>query len=121
MFAIEPYTYIICNIDRVTCHERTGGEWLLRYISTLSLTSALDGGWLVNTTPRPLYPHERAKVLIAQEAGFALGLSWRVSKIPPPPGFEPTNHRARNELIYTLWWQKLWKQREKLGSLNLLA
>ena len=27
--------------------------------STLSLTSALDGGWVVNATPRPLYPVER--------------------------------------------------------------
>ena len=29
------------------------------YSSTLSLTSALVGGWLVNVTPRPLYPRER--------------------------------------------------------------
>ena len=27
--------------------------------STLPLTSALDGGWVVGTTPRPLYPRER--------------------------------------------------------------
>ena len=26
-----------------------------RYNSTLSLTSALDGGWVVNAPPRPLY------------------------------------------------------------------
>jgi hypothetical protein len=25
---------------------------------TVSLTSALDGGWVVNTTPRPIYPRE---------------------------------------------------------------
>jgi hypothetical protein len=27
--------------------------------STLSLTSALDGGWVINATPRQLYPRER--------------------------------------------------------------
>jgi len=29
------------------------------YSTTLSLTSALDGGWVVNATPRPLNPQER--------------------------------------------------------------
>jgi hypothetical protein len=29
------------------------------YSSVLSLTSALDGGWVVNATPRPLYLRER--------------------------------------------------------------
>jgi hypothetical protein len=39
-----------------TGHEGPEGE--LRYSSTLSLTSALDGVG-VNVTPRPLYPRER--------------------------------------------------------------
>ena len=29
------------------------------YNSTLSLASALDGGWVVNAVPPPLYPRER--------------------------------------------------------------
>ena len=29
------------------------------YSSTLPSTSVLDGGWMVSTTPRPLYPRER--------------------------------------------------------------
>ena len=29
------------------------------YSSTLPSTSALDGGWVVNATPRSLYPQER--------------------------------------------------------------
>ena len=37
-----------------TAHEGPDVEW--RYSSTLSLTSALDEGWVVNATPRPLYP-----------------------------------------------------------------
>jgi len=43
-------------------HPRTGHEGPDRektYSSTLSLPSALDGGWVVNATPRPLYPQER--------------------------------------------------------------
>jgi hypothetical protein len=48
-------------------HPRTGNEGpeeKQRYSATLSLTSALDGGWVVNTTPRPLYPRERDPVPI---------------------------------------------------------
>jgi len=42
------------------CHPRTGHEGPegeQRNSSTLSLTSALD--WVINATPRPLYPRER--------------------------------------------------------------
>ena len=50
-----------------TSHE--GPEWEKRYISTFSLTSALDGGgW---STPRPQ------------------GRSGQVRKNSPPPGFDP--------------------------------
>ena len=54
-----------------TSHE--GPEEEKRYSSTLSLTSALDGGWVVNATPRPLYPRVRDHVPIVQEAGWATG------------------------------------------------
>jgi len=46
----------------------------------LSLTSALGGGWVVNATPRPLYPQERPGT-------HCIG-GW-VRKISPPPGFYP--------------------------------
>ena len=36
-----------------------GPEGEQRYSYTLPSTSALGGGWVVNTTPRPLYPQER--------------------------------------------------------------
>jgi hypothetical protein len=45
------------KVQFITCREGPDGEW--RYSSTLSVTSALDGGWLVNATPRPLYPRDR--------------------------------------------------------------
>ena len=38
-------------------HESPEGEQMYSY--TLPLTSALDGGWVVNATPQPLYPQER--------------------------------------------------------------
>jgi len=37
-----------------TGHKDPEGEQ--KYSSTLPPTSALDGGWVVNATPRPLYP-----------------------------------------------------------------
>ena len=37
-----------------------------RHSSTLSLTSALKGGWVFNATPRPLYPRERQTVPTVQ-------------------------------------------------------
>ena len=40
-----------------TGHEDLEGEYM--YSSTLSLTSALDGRWVVNATPRLRYPRER--------------------------------------------------------------
>ena len=41
----------------ITGHEGPEGEQ--RYTPTLPSTPALDGGWVVNATPRPLYPRER--------------------------------------------------------------
>ena len=36
-----------------------------KYSYTLSLTSALDLGYMVNATPRPFYTWERTPVLLA--------------------------------------------------------
>jgi hypothetical protein len=33
-------------------------------------------GWVVNATPRPLYPQERHTVPIVQEGGWAPGTVW---------------------------------------------
>jgi hypothetical protein len=53
------------KVHHITCHE--GVEWELRYSSTLSLTSALDGGWVVRVMPWPLYPREGDPVTIVQK------------------------------------------------------
>jgi hypothetical protein len=60
-------------------HQRTGHEHPEEeetYSSTLSLTSGLDEGVVVNATPRPLYPQERDPVPIAQETGWVPGPLW---------------------------------------------
>ena len=52
------------------------------------MTSALDWGWVVNATPRPLYPRERDPVPTLQEARCA-GLDG-CGKSRPPLGFNPS-------------------------------
>jgi hypothetical protein len=43
-------------------------------------------GWVVNATPRPLYPRERDPVPIV---GGPQGWSGLLRKISPPPGIDP--------------------------------
>ena len=47
----------IGNVKGKGLHEDPEREQM--YSSTLPSTSALDGGWVLNSTPRPLYPRER--------------------------------------------------------------
>jgi hypothetical protein len=46
-------------------------------------------GWVVNATPRPLYPRKRDMVPIVQEAGWAPGPFWTGAENSPPLGFDP--------------------------------
>ena len=43
-------------------------------------------GWVVNATPRPLYPRERYRVPIVQEAGWAPGQVWTRAENLAPTG-----------------------------------
>jgi hypothetical protein len=61
------------------------------YSSTLSLSSALDRGWVVNATPRALYPREIPGTIV-KEAGWAPGPVWT--------GVENLDRPARSELLY---------------------
>ena len=74
-------------------HPRTGNEGpegQQRYSSTLCLTSALDRGWVVNATPRPLYPPgKETRYPLSRRLGGPQGRSERARKISPPPGFYP--------------------------------
>ena len=58
--------------------------------ATLSSTSALDSGWVVNVTPQLLYPRERNSVPFELEAVCAPGSLWAAADNRPPPlGFDP--------------------------------
>ena len=46
-------------------------------------------GWVVNATPRSLYPPEMTRYPLYRRLGRPQGLSERVLKISPPPGFDP--------------------------------
>jgi hypothetical protein len=55
------------NFHPTTCHEGTLG--FQRYSSTLSLTTALDGGGLFNATHRSLGPREGATISFKRKDG----------------------------------------------------
>jgi hypothetical protein len=78
----EPEVLLLCSqqcatwpyhkrftLDPRTGHVRPEGEQ--RYSSTLSLTLALNGERVVNTTPRVLYPWETDLIPMVQEARWA--------------------------------------------------
>jgi hypothetical protein len=56
--------------------------------STLSLTSALTGGWVVNATAA-LPPGKRAGTHYRRRQGKPQGRSGRVRKTSPTLGFDP--------------------------------
>ena len=46
-------------------------------------------GWVVNTTPQPLYPRERHPVPIVQEDGWSPGQVWTgAENLASPTGFD---------------------------------
>ena len=57
--------------------------------------------WVVNATPRPLYPRERDAVPIVQ------GRSGRVRKISPLTGPRSPDHPVRGESLYRLCYPGL--------------
>ena len=83
-----------------TDHEGLKGEQ--RYSSTLSLTSALDVGWVVNATPRALYSREKDPVPIVQEAGWVPGPVWTGEENLAPTRIRSTDRPARSESLYRL-------------------
>jgi hypothetical protein len=59
-------------------------------------------GWVVNATPRSLYPRKTAPVLIVQEAGWAPGPVWTGAENLAPTGIQSPDRPARSELVYRL-------------------
>jgi hypothetical protein len=76
-----------------------------RYRSTLSLTSELGKGWVVNATSRPLYPRERDPVPIVQEAGYTLGSDWTPAEYLTSTRIQSPDSPARKESLSrpTVW------------------
>ena len=59
------------------------------YSSTLPLTSVLDGRWVVDATPRPLYPPGKTPYPLYRRLGGPRGGLDGCEKSRPPPGFDP--------------------------------
>jgi hypothetical protein len=58
-------------------------------------------GWVVSTTPRPLYPRERP-VPIIQEAGWAPGPVWTCAENLAPTGIRSPDCPAHSQSLYRL-------------------
>jgi hypothetical protein len=71
------------------------------YSSTLSLTSAVDGVWVVSATLRPPYPQERGPVPILQETGWAPAPVWTGAGNLTPTGIRTADRPARSESLYS--------------------
>jgi hypothetical protein len=80
------------KIHPIACHEGAEGEQRPR--STLSLTSPLDVG--VWSTPRRRFftPGKETRYPLYRRLCALQGLSGRVRKIVPPPGFDPRTVKA---------------------------
>ena len=83
-----------------TDHE--GREGAKTYRCTLPSTSGLYGGWVVNATPRPLYPRERSGTHCLGGWEDPRGRSGRVQKISPPTVIRSSDCPARSESLYRL-------------------
>jgi hypothetical protein len=59
-------------------------------------------GWVVNATPRPLYPRERDPVPIVQEDGWAPGPVWTGAENLAPTGIRSPDRPARSQSLYRL-------------------
>ena len=77
--------------------RHTRGEQ--RYSSTLSLTSALDGGGLLTSRPERFIPGNNL-VPFVQEVGWAPGPLWTGAESLTPAGIQSPDRRARSESLY---------------------
>jgi hypothetical protein len=71
------------------------------YSSTLSLTSALDGAWVVNATLRRFRPG-KDPVAIVHEAGWTPGRVWTAAENLAPTGIRFPDRNSYKIRIYLL-------------------
>ena len=60
------------------------------------------GGWVVNATPRPLYPPGKNPVPIVQEAGWTSGPVWTDAEDLATTGIRSPDRPAHSESLYRL-------------------
>ena len=87
-----------------TIHLRTGHkgpQWVQKYRSTLSLTSALDVV-NANATPRPLYPSGKTRDPSYRKLGRLPGPVWTGAENLAITGIRSPDLIARSELLYLL-------------------
>jgi hypothetical protein len=82
----------------VPCHESTVGD---RGIALL-LNLGTRWGWVVNATPRPLYPRESDPVPILQEPVWAPGPVWTGAENLASTEIRSPDCPARSESLYRL-------------------
>jgi hypothetical protein len=70
-----------------------------RGIALLFLYLSARRGWVVSTTPRPLYPRERP-VSFVQEAGWAPVPVWTCAKNLVSTGIRSPDRLAGSQLLY---------------------
>ena len=98
-----------------TLEQAVGNQ---RYISTLSLTSALDGGSGVNATSQPLYPRERDFFYpLYRRVGGPQGRSGQVRKIADPTAIRPPDRPARSESLQVLGCKQA--QQKDMSTVNI--
>jgi len=60
----------------------------------------LEGGWVINATPRSLYLREGDPIPVVQEVRWASGPVWAVAKgLAPPTGIGSLDRPARTQSL----------------------
>jgi hypothetical protein len=80
---------ILCKLSKIrpiTGHE--GPEWEYVYSSTLSLTSAVDRGWMFNAIPCRFTPGKENPYPLYRRLGVPQCRSGQVRKNSLPPDFD---------------------------------
>jgi hypothetical protein len=104
---------IIKKVHPITGHEgpRGGSEGIALLILNLSARR----GWMVSTTPRPLYPGNDL-VPTVQEAGWAPGPVWTCAKNLVPTGIRSPDRSAVSQSLYRLSYPDNNKTIKEIGQ-----
>ena len=70
-----------------------------RCIALLFLQPSARWGWVVSTTPRPLYPRGKTRYPLYRRLGGPQGRSGRMQKISPPTRIRSPDRPARGLLL----------------------